>query len=108
MTADLTAIDYQHILEFYHKPLPRSARLLKLQAEKILANKLCRCIKKVGNHIPEQIAIGTCTKTVINNKGFTRGKFKCRNQNTIKLYKTKSKTKPKPKTKTKSKSKHRR
>lgn len=84
---DLTSIDYQHILEFYHKPLPKSARLLKLQAEKLLANKLCRCIKKVGKHIPEQMAIGTCTKTVINNKGLTRGKFTCRNKQTIKLYK---------------------
>lgn len=89
---DLTSIDYRHILEFYRKPLPKSDRLLKLQAEKLLANKLCRCIQKVGKHIPEQIAIGTCTKTVINNKGFTRGQFKCRNKQTIKLYKKVNKT----------------
>ena len=43
----ITDNDYKKILEFYEKPVPRSKRLLKLEAEKILATKLCRCIKKV-------------------------------------------------------------
>jgi hypothetical protein len=84
--SELTTNDYKHILEFYNKPLPKSKRILKLQAEKILASKLCRCIKKVdkGN---ESRAIGICTKTIINNKGYSRGKFTCKAKQTIKLTK---------------------
>jgi hypothetical protein len=40
--------DYRQILEYYKKPIPRSVRLLRLNAEHILAQKLCRCIKKVN------------------------------------------------------------
>ncbi len=84
--SELTTNDYKHILEFYKKPLPKSKRILKLQAEKILASKLCRCIKKVdkGN---ESRAIGICTKSIINNKGYSRGKFTCKKKQTIKLSK---------------------
>jgi hypothetical protein len=88
---ELTINDYKHILEFYKKPLPKSKRLLKLEAEKLLASKLCRCIKKIDRD-SESRAIGICTKTVINNKGYSRGKFTCKNKKTIKLSK-KSKTK---------------
>ena len=84
--SELTTNDYKHILEFYKKPLPKSKRILKLQAEKLLASKLCRCIKKVDK-INEQRAIGICTKTIINNKGFSRGKFTCKKKSTIQLSK---------------------
>ena len=84
--SELTTNDYKHILEFYKKPLPKSKRILKLQAEKLLASKLCRCIKKVDK-INEARAIGICTKTIINNKGFSRGKFTCKKNSSIKLSK---------------------
>jgi hypothetical protein len=89
---DLTINDYKRILEFYNKPLPKSKRLLKTQAENLLATKLCRCIKKVdkGN---EARAIGICTKTIINNRGITRGKFTCRKKSSIVLKKNKNMTK---------------
>ena len=61
--SELTTNDYKHILEFYKKPLPKSKRILKLQAERILASKLCRCIKKVDKE-NEARAIGICTKTI--------------------------------------------
>ena len=73
----ITDNDYKKILEYYEKPIPRSKRLLKLEAETILATKLCRCIKKVDVK-NESRSIGICTKSVINNKGYTRGKFKCK------------------------------
>ena len=87
--SQLTINDYKHILEFYKKPIPKSKRLLKMQAEKILANKLCRCIKKIDKQ-NEARSIGICTKTVINNKGFKRGKFTCKKRETIQLNKNKS------------------
>jgi hypothetical protein len=90
--SELTNNDYKRILEFYNKAIPKSNRLLKMQAEKLLVSKLCRCIKKVdkGN---EARAIGICTKTIINNKGFTRGKFTCKKKQTISLKKNKNLTK---------------
>ena len=89
--SELTTNDYKHILEFYKKPLPKSKRILKIQAERIIASKLCRCIKKVDKK-NEARAIGICTKTIINNKGLSRGKFTCKKKQTIKLSK-KNKTK---------------
>ena len=75
-------------MEYYKKSIPKSKRLLKIEAEKILATKLCRCIKKIGLK-EEQKSIGICTKTIFNNKGYTRGKFKCKNKKYVFFNKTK-------------------
>jgi hypothetical protein len=85
----LTNNDYKTILEYYNKSIPKSNRLLKLEAEKIMSNKLCRCIKKVE---PENEAksIGICTKTIFNNKGYTRGKFKCKGKKSVVIRKSKT------------------
>jgi hypothetical protein len=69
--------DYIKILKFYNKPIPNSKRLVQKHAEKILAEKMCRCIKKL-DPINEARSIGICTKTIFNNKGYTRGKFSCK------------------------------
>ena len=70
-------------------PIPKSKRLLKKQAENIMSEKLCRCLKKVQmKPIPEVKAIGICTKTIFNNKGLTRGKFKCLKNRTLKFRRT--------------------
>ena len=79
---ELTNNDYKRILEFYNKSIPKSNRLLKIQAEKLLANKLCRCIKKIDK-VNESRSIGICSKTIIINKGFTRGKFTCKKKQSI-------------------------
>jgi hypothetical protein len=86
---ELTNKDYKNILEFYKKPIPKSMKLLKIQAEKILTSKLCRCIKKIDKK-NESKSIGICTRTVINNKGLTRGKFTCKKKSMIELYKKKN------------------
>ena len=82
----LTKSDYEKILRFYKINIPKSRRMLKEKAEKLMATKLCKCIKKVGLK-NESRSIGICTKTVINNKGFTRGKFKCKGRKNITLKK---------------------
>jgi len=74
---EITDNEYKKILEYYKKQIPRSKRLLKMNAEKILAQKLCRCIKKVDVN-NEARSIGICTKSIFNRKGYTRGKFKCK------------------------------
>lgn len=73
---DLTNQDYIKILEYYKINVPKSKKLIKLNAEKILRDKLCRCIKKL-DPINEARSIGICTKSVINRKGLRRGKFNC-------------------------------
>ena len=85
----LTNNDYKQILEFYNEHIPKSNRLTKIAAEKILAEKLCRCIKKVDKDKEnEGRAIGICTKTIFNTKGYTRSKFKCKGKATIKFKKS--------------------
>jgi hypothetical protein len=83
----ITDNDYKKILEFYKINIPKSKRLLKIQAEKILATKLCRCIKKIGLE-NESKSVGICTKTVLNRKGLTRGKFKCKGKQSVSFRKT--------------------
>jgi len=86
--SELSITDYKSILEYYKKPIPNSKRLLKIAAEKILTNKLCRCIKKI-DPINEAKSIGICTKTIFNRKGYSRGKFSCKGKGTIKIKKFK-------------------
>ena len=80
----LTRLDYINILHFYKKKIPKSDRILTLQAEHILAAKLCRCIKKLGP-TNEARSIGVCTKSVINNKGYKRGAFSCKKKQNVTL-----------------------
>ena len=85
----LTINDYKQILEFYNIPIPKSKTLLKVEAEKIMATKLCKCIKKIDPEFEEK-SIGICTKTIFNNKGYTRGKFKCKGKKYVTFRKTTS------------------
>jgi len=84
----LSRLDYINILHFYKKKIPKSDRIIALQAEHILAGKLCRCIKKLGP-TNEARSIGICTKTIINNKGFHRGAFSCKKRQHVSLTKRK-------------------
>jgi hypothetical protein len=91
--SELNTNDYKQILEFYNLPIPRTSSLIKTEAEKILSDKLCRCIKKL-EPIKESRAIGICSKTIFNRKGLTRGKFNCKGKKNIIIKKyTKNMTK---------------
>jgi hypothetical protein len=107
MPYKITKADYSKILDYYGLTGPKSAEDIKTTAEKILAKKLCSCIKKVDPSAnAEPRTIGICTKAVINRKGLTRGKFKCKNGRKIELKKTARKlTVPKTKNKTKTQKK---
>ena len=87
MVGKLTNEDYVSILKYYKLSIPKSKRLLQKQAEKIMAQKLCKCIKKLDPQ-NEAKSIGICTKTIFNRKGFTRGKFKCKSKQTVSFRKT--------------------
>jgi len=83
----LSLEDYKNILRFYKIPIQGN---LQKKAEDILSLKLCRCIKKIGSlSNNEARAIGICSKTVLERKGLTRGKFKCKGKRSITLKKRK-------------------
>ena len=85
----LSKSDYIKILTFYKKEIPRSTKMIKEEAEHILATKLCKCIKKLDPK-NEKKSIGICTKTIFNRKGLTRGNFKCRTKRFVKISKMKT------------------
>jgi len=92
MIHKITDTDYKNVLRFYNKNVPVSKRQLKNAAEDILALKLCSCIKKVNPSLTkknESRAIGICTRSIFNNKGLTRGKFKCLKKRSVTFKKTK-------------------
>jgi hypothetical protein len=81
--------DYIQILKYYGLPIPKSKTLLQEEGEKILAQKLCKCIKKVDSKVNnEPRSIGICTKTIFNRKGLTRGKFTCKEKRHVSFKKT--------------------
>jgi hypothetical protein len=81
--------DYIQILKYYDLPIPKSKSQLQEEGEKILALKLCKCIKKVDSKINnEPRSIGICSKTIFNRKGLTRGKFKCKGKRYVNFNKT--------------------
>jgi len=87
----ITKKDYEKILTFYKIKIPKSYKSLKNKAENILSNKLCKCIKGVGKTLVksnEPRAIGICTKTIFNNKGYTRSDFSCNTKKFFKFKKT--------------------
>ena len=66
----LTKNEYIEILNFYNINFNSNMpiKLIRKSVEKIIATKLCRCIKKVNNETHESRAIGICNKSVIKNK----------------------------------------
>tara|TARA_B100001758_G_scaffold238798_1_gene242379 strand:+ start:9324 stop:9890 length:567 start_codon:yes stop_codon:yes gene_type:complete len=85
----LTHKDYKKILKFYKKKVPKTRKKIKKAAKKILVKKFCSCIQKVQKKTKSKkySPIGICTKSVIQGKGFKRGKFKCKKRRSIKLHK---------------------
>ena len=72
--------DYVTILKYYDIDVKGMKKKdLKRKAEDLLANKLCRCIKKVDNKDePESRAIAICKSSVLFNKGLRNYGFKCK------------------------------
>lgn len=87
MVNKLTNKDYISILKYYKINIPKSNHLIKIKAEKIMAEKLCKCIKKIDIE-NESKSIGICTRTIFNRKGYTRGQFECKKKQTVKFRRT--------------------
>jgi len=87
----LSREDYIKILDYYGiKHQGASVTTIKSKAERVLADKLCRCIKRVDNTRSnksknsksknnESRAIAICRDSVLRRKGVTNaGKFSCK------------------------------
>jgi hypothetical protein len=79
-THRMTLNDYKTILKYYdiaHSSLSNDT--IKNKVHTILAEKLCRCIKKVkGKNEDEGRAIGICKKSVITRKKIKIFTFNCK------------------------------
>jgi hypothetical protein len=84
--------DYIKILNYYDIPISpkESSKTIKNKAENILAEKLCKCIKKVKkdndssgasySDTPsenESKAVAICSNSIFEKKGLERGLFDC-------------------------------
>ena len=91
----LTKSDYEKILNYYNIPFSssESSKQIKNKAEEVLAEKLCKCIKKVKEgsdsnnasadvdadiDTDESRAIGICNDTVFRRKGIKHSAFTCK------------------------------
>lgn len=77
----LTNNDYIKILDFYNIKHTKntSTKSIKNKAEKILAEKLCKCIKKVDiKKKNKSRSIGICKKSVLTRKNISSGRFTCK------------------------------
>ena len=83
---DLNKEDYIQILNYYNiSTKNNSYSYLKTLAEKIIAKKLCSCIKKVPNaNNPESRAIGICNYSVIQRKHLKINGFTCKKKMRLK------------------------
>jgi hypothetical protein len=87
----LTRGDYIKILHHY-QPSSRnmssfSAKTVKERAHRILAGKLCRCIKAPSSlkrrNYNEGRRIAYCTRSIYNNKGLRRHGFRCKDSRSV-------------------------
>ena len=82
--------DYIKILDYYNIPIDSSdtSKKIKIKAEQILAEKLCKCIKKVKNSnadtntdsqdANESRSIAICNDTIFRLKGIRHSTFTCK------------------------------
>ena len=88
---NLVKDDYINILEYYNVKInkKRSLSSIKKMVEKIIALKLCACIKKVPNQDKnESRAIGICNYSVIKKKHLKINGFTCKKRKMLKTSKS--------------------
>jgi len=88
---NLSKQDYKQLLNYYSIQTKSTASLssLKKAAEKIIAQKLCSCVKKVPNkNQRESRAIGICNYSIIQRKNLKINGFTCKKKMTLKTSST--------------------
>lgn len=84
--------DYKKILKFYKLHIPKNKYSIRTLAEDKLAEKLCKCIKKVKRKEDknEGRATAICRKSVIMNKGYKNFGFTCKKKYSLRNKKNRS------------------
>ena len=88
---NLTKEDYINILNYYNIKINSNTSLssIKKMVEKIIAQKLCSCIKKVPNlNKSESRAIGICNYSILQRKHLKINGFSCKKKMMLKSSKT--------------------
>ena len=86
---NLSNSDYKIILDYYNIPYKKkSHRWIKNKSEDILANKLCRCIKKVSkkSKLKEHVSIAICRKSIFTRRNLRHSRFSCKKKYQLKHY----------------------
>ena len=75
---NLTMKDYDTIIQYYNiDPSSFKRKEIKNVCEKILAEKLCRCIKKVPFK-DEKTSIAICRNSIFNRRNLKISSFTCK------------------------------
>ena len=84
----LSEKDHKLIIEHYGKVIPRTKKGKKNKAERLVAQKLCSCIKKITKKSRKKPlrarAIGICSYSVVKNRGMKHHGFTCSKKSKIK------------------------
>ena len=83
----LSKQDYLDILNYYNiKDVKASNKIqLRNMVERLIANKLCRCIKKVDKTIKnENSSIAICKNSILKQKSLKISGFSCKKRATLK------------------------
>ena len=84
----LSEKDHELIIGHYGKVIPRTKKGKKSKAERLVAQKLCSCIKKVLKKSRKKAlrarAIGICSYSVVKNRGMKHHGFTCSKKSKIK------------------------
>jgi|UniRef100_A0A6C0JCV3 hypothetical protein len=97
---ELNKSDYRKIMKYYGLKIPRNNKTLKQNAESVLADKLCKCIKKVNklrktrsvnskrmvtrsmtrknNSNQLRASVGICKNSVLTKKQLNINRFSCK------------------------------
>uniref|UniRef100_A0A6C0BR50 Uncharacterized protein n=1 Tax=viral metagenome TaxID=1070528 RepID=A0A6C0BR50_9ZZZZ len=87
----LTIDDYTKVLKYYEKNIPTDKNKLKQDAENIIAQKLCNCIKNINRKYTEEPkSIGICKNSVLKKKNLSIYKFKCAKKKAYLIGKTRT------------------
>ena len=87
MSTKLTYSDYRNILKHYGISIPKTRKQMRMKAEKTMANKMCRCVKRIQSR-NESKAIRICTHSLFRRRGLKRGTFRCKPKYDVQMTKT--------------------
>jgi hypothetical protein len=86
MKSPLSIEDHRKLLRHYGVRVPKSKSRLRSVTRKLLAAKLCKCIKKVKASMKsetEQPSIAICRRSIFQRKNLEFSRFTCRKRQSL-------------------------